>query len=48
MSCNYWKCEHEIENECECIETECIGDLCEEYQECESCMKQDSENCPKY
>lgn len=48
MSCNYWKCEHEIENECECTGTECIGDLYEEHRACESCQKQDSEDCPQY
>lgn len=49
MACKYWECVN-IDQDGECQETggECLGDMCEIFQTCRSCNKQDGEDCPEY
>lgn len=49
MSCSLWRCiKRDTDGICEDLETDCIGDLCEDYRQCDTCSKQDSEDCPQY
>lgn len=47
MRCNKFSCVYEVDDECEPLGTECIGDMCENYGECSGCQKQDSEECDR-
>lgn len=49
MSCKFWRClKLDDDMICEDLDTECIGDLCDEYKQCSTCNKQDEEDCPEY
>lgn len=49
MRCRYWECNKlDPDNECEEIGGECLGDMCEQFLECQSCTRQDGEDCPYY
>lgn len=39
MSCNNFKCVNLVDGECDQDGGECIGDLCENWGECQSCQK---------
>lgn len=49
MDCRYWIC-NELDPDDECRETgsECLEDMCDQFKECRSCVKRDSEACPYY
>lgn len=49
MSCRYWEC-NKLDQDEECTETgsECLEDMCDQFQECRSCIKQNGEDCPHY
>ena len=40
MACNKFKCVYGTEEECEPIDGECIGDLCECWKDCRVCKNQ--------
>ena len=45
--CNKFKCMYQDEGDaCEALDAECIGDLCELWQDCENCDRADE--CGKY
>lgn len=47
MACRYWECNKLNDDEiCKETDGECLGDLCEDFQTCRSCRKQDGEECP--
>lgn len=49
MSCSLWKCVKQNDDKiCDELDTECIGYMCEDYRRCDTCNKQDSEDCPQY
>lgn len=49
MSCKFWRClKLDDDRICEDLDTECIGDLCDEYKRCSTCSKRDNEDCPQY
>lgn len=49
MSCKFWRClKLDDDRICEDLDTECIGDLCDEYKQCSTCNKQDIDDCPQY
>lgn len=49
MYCKYWTCvKVDSDVMCEEVAGECIGDMCEDFQTCRSCNKQDGEDCPEY
>lgn len=45
MQCKEFKCVYEIDGECEAVDGECIGDLCENYGECIECQQRDVVEC---
>lgn len=49
MGCQLWRCKKQDKNEtCEELGVECIGDMCECYNQCKECSKHGSEDCPQY
>lgn len=47
MSCESWACDRlDDDGICEETGSECIGDLCEDFQTCESCGRPEEE-CPE-
>lgn len=49
VSCSLWRCVNQDQDEiCKDMDTECIGDLCDEYKRCSTCSKRDNEDCPQY
>ena len=49
MACNYWECmKTDPEGECQEVYGECLEDMCEDFQTCRSCWKQDGEECPEH
>lgn len=45
MQCKEFKCVYEIDGECEAVDGECIGDLCENYGECIERQQRDVAEC---
>ncbi len=45
MQCDKFKCVFECDGECEPLNGECIGDMCENYGECSDCQMLDREGC---
>ncbi len=46
--CKDFECKYISESgDCEPLASECIGDMCEGFQDCHSCTKQDAEECPR-
>lgn len=45
MLCNEFKCVDLVDGECDQLETECIGNLCENWGECINCQQLVQEEC---
>ena len=45
MQCKDFRCVYETDGECEQMSGECIGDLCENFQDCHTCQQFKQEAC---
>ena len=45
MQCKGFSCVYDDEGECEAMDSECIGNLCENFQDCHTCQQLKQEAC---